>query len=101
MRLSSAVNQSCSITYDPQIKFQRNTEASFKGSVPSAQRGISLKTSFHQHRHHGGTQPKQKAPKGLRGTCEYNIGSDSRQKIAEEETSDEGEGINLLLCLDN
>ena len=35
--------------------------------------------------------PNRKPRKACGGTCEYNIGDDSRQKIAEEETVDQGE----------
>ena len=59
--------------------------------VPAAQGSVGFKARFHQHGCHRRAQPKQEAPKGLRGTCEYNIGNDSRQKITEEKAVDEGE----------
>src|SRR5258708_22431691 len=83
--LSSAVNQSCSIAYNLKQSYYQSLR-----SKPAAQSSISFETRFHQHGCHRCAQPKQKGSKGLRGTCEYNIGDDSRPKITEKKAIDEG-----------
>src|SRR6266496_1424323 len=91
-RLSSAVNHSCSM---------QNPDYKCFGSVPSAHGGVGFKARLRQQSRNRSTQPKQESPKGLRRTCEYNIGGDSRQKVAQKEARNQRESMFGPVCIDN